>query len=74
MTIRQLAQLTGLDKATIVRFEMGHTVRRETVSRIRAALETAGARFLDGHGEDRAGVDVPLHSRLPESDAEQSQQ
>ena len=60
MTIRQLAQRTGLDKATIVRFEMGQTVRRDTVNRIQSALEGAGARFFNGHDDDRAGVDVPV--------------
>lgn len=68
MTIRQLAQHTGLDKATIVRFEMGQTVRRDTVSRIQSALEVAGARFFNGF-EERAGVDVPVPNHTDEETA-----
>ena len=58
LTIRGLAEITGLDKATIVRFEAGQPARRETVTRIRAALEKEEACFLLDSEERRIVVAV----------------
>lgn len=46
ITIRQLAIESGLDKATVVRFEAGSPVREDTAQKIRRALEDYGAEFL----------------------------
>lgn len=59
LTIRQLAELTGLDKATIVRFEMGQSVRPETADKIRKQLEELGAEFYAESGTRRIVVTVP---------------
>lgn len=45
LTVRELAAATGLDKATIVRFEAGMTGRKSTVEKIQGALEQKGAIF-----------------------------
>jgi DNA-binding XRE family transcriptional regulator len=52
----QVADVAGIARATLIDFEKGQRVpRRQTVEAIRAALESAGAVFLDPNGEG-AGV------------------
>ena len=46
LTIRQLAELTGLNKATIVRLEAGAPTRPSTLELIKQTLQNAGAEFL----------------------------
>ena len=56
LTVRELAEAAGLDKATIVRFEAGIRTRHTTVAKIRTALESFGAQFPDF--EDGLGVAI----------------
>lgn len=57
MAVRELGELAGVDKMTVVRIESGEGARASTFERLRSALEAAGVVFLaplDGvHG---AGV------------------
>jgi transcriptional regulator with XRE-family HTH domain len=57
MAVRELGELAGVDKMTVVRIEAGEGARASTFERLRSALEAAGVVFLaplDGvHG---AGV------------------
>ena len=57
LTVRELAEAAGLDKATIVRFEAGIKTRITTVEKIRNALESFGAEFPDFEG----GLGVAIH-------------
>ena len=59
LTTRQFAELSGLDKTTIVRLEAGDDVPSGTEQRIRDALESAGARFYDISSHDRVCVEAP---------------
>ena len=58
LTVRELAEAAGLDKATIVRFEAGIRTRNTTVEKIRNALESFGAEFPDFEG----GLGVAIHN------------
>lgn len=46
ITVRELAVLSNVNKATIVRIEAGYPVRETTQSVIRKTLEEKGAKFL----------------------------
>lgn len=46
LSVRELARLSDVNKATVVRTEAGLPVRPGTLRRIREALEAAGAEFL----------------------------
>lgn len=46
ITVRELAALTGTNKATIVRIESGKTVRESTLTLVRDILESEGAVFF----------------------------
>jgi transcriptional regulator with XRE-family HTH domain len=46
LSVRELARLSGVNKATVVRTEAGLAVRADTLVAIRKALEEAGAEFL----------------------------
>lgn len=46
LTVRDLAQLAGVNKATIVRMEAGFPARASSLDAVRGALEEKGARFL----------------------------
>ena len=46
LSVRELAELAGVNKATIVRLEAGTSVRESTLEVVRQALESAGAEFL----------------------------
>lgn len=57
LTIRQLAELTGLNKATIVRIEAGMSAHKSSFSAIQKALEANGAEFhLLGDYADKVAV------------------
>ncbi len=58
LSVRQLAELAGLNKATIVRIEAGVSVRQATLQSVRAALETLGAEFYYSGDLDRVAVSV----------------
>jgi len=45
LSIRELAALAEVDKATIVRIEAGKPVRQTTLESVRAVLEEKGALF-----------------------------
>ena len=45
LSIRELAQITGMNKATIVRLEAGQSVRESSSLAARQALETKGVSF-----------------------------
>jgi len=45
LTVRELATISGTNKATIVRIEAGNSARSTTLSHIREILEAQGARF-----------------------------
>lgn len=46
LTVRELAAAANMNKATIVRIEAGYPVREATVTAVRTALESLGARFV----------------------------
>jgi predicted transcriptional regulator len=45
LSIRELAQLSDMNKATIVRIEAGYPVRESSLSSVRETLESKGAMF-----------------------------
>lgn len=45
VSIRELAQLTGMNKTTIVRLEAGLNVRDSSIQAVREALEAKGVFF-----------------------------
>ena len=47
MTIREVSELTGIDKSTIVRTEAGGKAYYQTISTLQALFEKAGIEFLD---------------------------
>ena len=47
LTVRELAVLSDMNKATIVRAEAGLSVRPKSLDSIREALEARGARFFE---------------------------
>ena len=53
----RLAEMAGVGRATVVRFEDGEAVAAETREKIEAALADAGAQFPRRSG--RVGVMVP---------------
>lgn len=58
LSVRDLARMSGVNKATIVRAEAGLPVRPRTLGYIREALEAAGAEFLECHENGMAAVSV----------------
>jgi len=59
LTVRDLAQIAQVNKATIVRIEAGMTVRETTAAAIRAKLEAKGARFLTDEDDKEVFVAIP---------------
>jgi transcriptional regulator with XRE-family HTH domain len=50
-TVRDLAEATGLHRNTITNIEVGrYAGDRETLSKIRKVLESAGVEFIDENG------------------------
>ena len=58
LTVRELAVMSDMNKATIVRIEAGLSVRASSLEAIRVALETHGARFFENPGEDGVLVSI----------------
>lgn len=58
ISIRELAERTGMNKATIVRLEAGMPVRQSTVDIVRTELEAAGADFLISDDSRRIAVSI----------------
>ena len=58
LSIRELAELAGVNKATIVRLEAGQQLRQSTIETIRSSLEERGAEFLAGEESARIAVSV----------------
>ena len=57
ITVRELADMTGVTKNTIVRTEAGGKVFYQTMLRMQAALEAAGVKFVEpAEGEHGPGV------------------
>ncbi len=62
LSVRDLAELAGVNKATIVRLEAGlQPARSATIDAVRGALEQAGASFLSG--EDPGTIAVSVQPR-----------
>ncbi len=59
MTVRELATLSGTNKATIVRIEAGKTVRDSTLALVRKILESKGARFYKADETQKVIVELP---------------
>lgn len=60
MSVAELASLSGVGRATIVRYETFLGVpktRKDSLQRIRAVLETAGIEFI-GTPDDAPGVRI----------------
>jgi len=66
MTIQKLAELTGLNKNTIVRFEKGLNTRLDTAYNICNVLETSPWELIES--ELVKGVDFDIKKRLRNSD------
>ncbi len=64
LSVRELAERSGLNKATIVRLEAGISVRGATLQAVRAALELCGAEFLTSSDGDLAAVSVLLEGGI----------
>ncbi|MCP5080399.1 MAG: helix-turn-helix domain-containing protein [Alphaproteobacteria bacterium] len=61
LSVRDLAELAGVNKATIVRLEAGlQPARSTTINAVRSALEQAGAAFLSGDDPGTIAVSVKL--------------
>ena len=61
LSVRDLAELAGVNKATIVRLEAGiQPARPSTIEAVRGALEGAGASFLSGEDQDVIAVSIDL--------------
>ena len=58
LSIRELAELSGMNKATIVRLEAGTSVRSSTLAAVRQVLESQGAEFLSCDKKGRVAVSI----------------
>ena len=59
LTVRELAQIANVNKATIVRIEAGMSVRETTAKTVREQLEAKGARFLTDIDSKEMLVAIP---------------
>jgi len=50
LTVKQLAEISGVSHDTINRLEAGEELKPRTVAAIRAALEAAGVEFIPENG------------------------
>ena len=64
LSIRDLAQLTGMNKATIVRLEAGKSVRESSIDSIRDVLEAKGVRFWKSKTLNRIVISVDDRSDI----------
>lgn len=56
-SLTDLAEASGVGRATAARFELGQSVEPERIAAMRTALENAGAHFVRRSG--RVGVTIP---------------
>lgn len=63
LTVKQLAELSGVSHDTINRLESGEELKERTVAAIRAALEAAGVEFIPENG---GGAGVRLKRKQEE--------
>lgn len=76
LTVKDVAEMAGIDKGTIVRIEAGERAYRLTLEKLRTVLEAQGLEFLDageaaGDGvRFKAGVKGPLKGRAAREAAE----
>jgi transcriptional regulator with XRE-family HTH domain len=68
LSVRQLAEMAVLDKATIVRFEAGMKLKGSTVAKIQKALEKEGAIFRVSCDGRHTWVGVPRRGEQPVPD------
>jgi transcriptional regulator with XRE-family HTH domain len=61
--VRELAKRAGMDKATVVRFEAGESVRVDTSERIEATLVAEGIEFKKGDWVRAPAPGVPRRAR-----------
>jgi transcriptional regulator with XRE-family HTH domain len=57
-TVSDLAEASGVGRATVARFELGQNVQPDRVQAMRRALEARGVQFVDG-GKLAGGVIPP---------------
>lgn len=50
LTVRRLAEISGVSHDTIVRLEAGEVLKPRTVEVVQTALETAGVEFIAENG------------------------
>jgi transcriptional regulator with XRE-family HTH domain len=50
LTVKQLAEISGVSHDTINRLEAGEELKERTLAAIRGALEAAGVEFIDENG------------------------
>ncbi len=61
LSVRDLAELANVNKATIVRLEAGlQPARPATINAVRGALEQAGASFLSGESHGIIAVSIEI--------------
>lgn len=60
-TQEDLGRAAGLDRSTVRSFEAGYSPRRNSVLKIRKALEAQGIEFLEDDGVKRRGNDVKVY-------------
>ena len=60
LTVREVAVLSGMNKATIVRIEAGYPVRETSLKAVKSTLEEKGVKFLmcDASKDIFIGVDA----------------
>jgi transcriptional regulator with XRE-family HTH domain len=64
LTVRDLAQRSGIAFNTISRYENGSDAYNETLMKLRRTLEAAGVIFLEGNG-DGPGVRLKKRASAP---------
>lgn len=67
LSIRELAQLTEMNKATIVRLEAGKSVRTSSFNAIRDILEAKGAYFWESKALNRILISVDSDTQVSSS-------
>ncbi len=63
LTVKQLAEKSGVSHDTIVRFEGGQELKPRTIAAIRAALEAAGAELTRDGGVRLRATSSPAPER-----------
>jgi transcriptional regulator with XRE-family HTH domain len=63
-TQQDLGREAGIDRSTVRNFENGLSPRRESVVKIRKALEKHGIEFTEDDGVKRRGMEVKVHQGI----------